>query len=169
MLPKTGEHIVCGDVIYAKTRKGVLFLLAPADIDLLRHCWTLDGHGYLFRQNKGKRETLHKLIAGRKGIPHTTLTDHKNRFRLDNRRTNLRGASNRLNGLNRGISIRNKSGVNGVSWDEYGQRWVASFGGYGERKHFKNFDDAVSTRKLWFQAALREREMEINDPLSDWG
>jgi AP2 domain len=61
---------------------------------------------------------------------HTFLTDwprvdHRNGDGLDNRRTNLRQATNVQNGANSRRRIDSKSGYKGVSWHTAGKAWCA--------------------------------------------
>lgn len=75
---------------------------------------------------KYKTYALHQLaflyVIGR--IP--KCVDHKNRNTLDNTWSNLREVTFSQNSHNVGISVRNKSGVKGVSWDTARGKWAAS-------------------------------------------
>jgi HNH endonuclease/AP2 domain len=51
--------------------------------------------------------------------------DHKNRIRHNDSWDNLRLATPIQNSMNRGITVRNTSGVHGVHWDKQRQRWEA--------------------------------------------
>jgi hypothetical protein len=63
---------------------------------------------------------MHTLITG------WSYVDHRNGNGLDNRRSNLRQASDRQNAQNRGRRSDNTSGFKGVSWDDQQQAWSAS-------------------------------------------
>lgn len=71
-----------------------------------KYRWCFDSNGYV--QNK-KAGRLHNFITGRKGI------DHINRDKSDNRNSNLRQVSQKINVRNTGISSMNTSGYKGVS------------------------------------------------------
>jgi len=80
---------------------------------------------------------MHRLIAE---TPSGFVTDHRNRNRLDNRRRNLRTATNSQNivnqskqGMRRGI--RKYSRYRGVTWHRTHLRWVAKTSVNG-RAHF---------------------------------
>lgn len=76
---------------------------------------------YAARSIGNKRiEKLHFRILGIKNI------DHINGDGLDNRRKNLRPATTRQNGQNRGKFAPAYSKFKGVSWHIRDRRWVAS-------------------------------------------
>ena len=58
---------------------------------------------------------MHVVIAERMGIPITDEVDHRDNDGLNNRRRNLRPATKRTNGQNRGPNKNNTSGYKGVS------------------------------------------------------
>jgi hypothetical protein len=85
--------------------------------------------------------------------------DHINGVKTDNRICNLREATNSQNGKNLGLSKANKSGVKGVSFENYTQRWKASI--KVENKtislgRFNSIEDAAMARKLAEQYYFKE-------------
>ena len=81
------------------------------------------------------------------------VIDHINRVRDDNRISNLRDVTCRVNSHNHGGYDTNRSGVTGVWWVKSNKRYHAYLG----RKYlgcYKKFDDAVFAR----------RKAEANDP-----
>lgn len=83
-----------------------------------------------------------------KGKFPNSLLDHKNRIRNDNRFCNIRLATFSRNARNTKLSRRNKSGVKGVGWDYWHEKWYASIY-VGKLKHlgyFKYKKDAVVAR-----------------------
>ncbi len=94
---------------------------------LNRYKWRLNVHGYAIRNtSKGHRRTyqtiyIHKLICpSTEGLQ----TDHINRNRLDNRRSNLRLVTPYQNNLNKGLSKKNTSGYTGI-FKTYNNKYVA--------------------------------------------
>lgn len=89
--------------------------------------WYLMGDGYAGRVALPERQTvyLHKLVYERKYGTTFTKVDHKNRNRLDNRKENLRLATNQQNTVNCKLYSTNKSGYKGVHWRKSHQKWVA--------------------------------------------
>lgn len=81
--------------------------------------------------------------------------DHANGDYLDNRLSNLRAGTNKVNQNNRSKDRNNTSGVTGVSFRQSGNLWLAEYGGKKfQRKHktrrmFKDFFEAVCCRKSW--------------------
>lgn len=79
--------------------------------------WHLTASGYAVR-SVGKWPAQTKLYLHRLLLKEPDgFVDHVNGDRLDNRRRNLRLASNAQNQHNAKLSSRNKSGFKGVSWD----------------------------------------------------
>ena len=90
---------------------------------------------------------LHRIIMKQ---PVGMQVDHINRIRFDNRRDNLRVATNQQNQMNTGIRSDNSSGVVGVSWYKRGKKWYAQIQINGEKKHlgyFKEKKDAINARE----------------------
>lgn len=85
--------------------------------------------------------------------------DHINGVKTDNRICNLREATNSQNGKNLGLSKANISGVKGVSFETYTQRWKATIRVDGKSISIGRFDsieDACSARKLAEQHYFKE-------------
>lgn len=77
--------------------------------------------------------------------------DHINGIKTDNRICNLREASNSQNGKNLGLSKANTSGVKGVSFEKYTNRWKASIRVNGKMISIGRFDkieNAIEARKV---------------------
>lgn len=83
--------------------------------------WHLGAQGYA--QNIRKRIKLQHLVWGEK-----VLLDHKDRNRLDCRKSNLRPCTMVENNQNQGLSCKNTSGYVGVHWHRRARKWAASIG-----------------------------------------
>lgn len=76
--------------------------------------------------------------------------DHINHILYDNRLCNLRKVDSTGNHRNMSLSVRNKTGVNGVCWDSNRSRWKAAISVNGRSIHlgrYKSFEKAVEARK----------------------
>jgi hypothetical protein len=62
--------------------------------------------------------------------------DHKNRNGLDNRRTNLRLATQSQQCINQNIRIDNKSGYKGVSFHKATGKWTVQLRFHGKQYYF---------------------------------
>ena len=75
--------------------------------------------------------------------------DKNPKHRHHNWITNLREASNQCNQRNRGNPKNNTSGVKGVSWDKYAEKWKTVIYVNNKEKYLgshKDFDEAVCHR-----------------------
>lgn len=109
------------------------------------HQWHLNSEGYACRTN-GKKECvyLHREINK---TPSGFHTDHINRNKLDNRRSNLRTVTSAENQLNTGLRVDNTSGERGIS--KKGNKWQVHLRRNGNKYFLGNFDtieEAVVTR-----------------------
>lgn len=98
---------------------------------LARHKWYAhpDNFGNVYAKrmtprNGGSRQQIrmHRAVAGA-GVGQRV--DHINGNTLDNRRANLRPATNAENCRNRKMNRNNTSGYKGVSWDNSSNKWRA--------------------------------------------
>jgi len=96
---------------------------------------------------KYKMVSMHRLIAG---TPNNYQTDHINGNKLDNRRFNLRFATNSQNQMNKLPAKNNTSGVVGVRWKKQAKKWIALIIKNKKRIHLGYFNtkkEAVLARK----------------------
>lgn len=85
---------------------------------------------------------MHWLILGKH-------LDHINRNPLDNRKENLRSATDEENARNRNIRSDNTSGIVGVTWNHSRKKWIARISNNKERIYLGAFDnksDAIVAR-----------------------
>lgn len=81
------------------------------------------------------------------------VVDHIYHQLNDLRKKYLRVITKEQNSYNRKLNKNNPSGVTGVTYHKKDKNWVAHIGYKKKRyiKEFKNFDEAVSQRKVWEQ------------------
>jgi hypothetical protein len=116
--------------------------------------WFLCANGYV-RTNRwvapGKKRyiSLHRYILNPPtGVP----VDHINGNKLDNRRANLRLASNGLNNQNISRNKRNKSGYRGVSYAQANRAWRAEVSLKGQDHYLGYYTDklfAAAVASTW--------------------
>jgi hypothetical protein len=85
--------------------------------------WSYMCRGYAARSPEGATHPkilMHRVINN---TPADMQTDHINRDRLDNRRSNLRTVTHTENMRNRSIHRNNKSGASGVTWNKQANKW----------------------------------------------
>lgn len=103
--------------------------------------WTYDSsNGYVYRRDykANKKVYMHReILKPKRGF----VSDHINRDRLDNRRSNLRQVTQLQNARNHGKSRSNKSGYTGVHWFKPARLWRAYYGGGTGRIELGYFHD----------------------------
>ena len=92
---------------------------------------------------------MHRFIIG---APKGVLVDHKNGDGLDNRRENLRFCSASQNQMNRGKTVRNKTGFKGVFWGS-NHRWQAQISCCGIKFHLGSWTDPEDAAAIYDIAA----------------
>lgn len=133
---------------------------------------TPTGRAYAYATVAGKRVYLHHLIMNRapRGKGQGGI-DHKNGDGLDNRRSNLRPATQQQNGANRG-SWGKTSAFKGVCWDAKAKSWQAqimvsgehrSLGGYETEEDAARAYDIASAEAFGEYARLNFPD-RINEP-----
>lgn len=135
--------------------KGAVVLVDTADYEaVMKFPWRLHDFGYA--TNDGHPRRMHRLVMERKlgrELGKYEQVDHINHDRLDNRRSNLRIASNQQNGFNK-RPIPGTSAFKGVCWVTQKQRWCASITIRNQRVHCGFFTDEVEAAYRYDQFAL---------------
>ncbi len=98
---------------------------------------------------------MHQVLAELMNFPVGSIADHFNRDGLDNRRKNLRPATNQTNLMNRGPQVNNTSGFKGVTFDRSRGKWVAQLKKDQKRIYSARFDDKVEAAKSYNKAAKK--------------
>ena len=150
---KTNMYDLSGDYGVGYTSNNEEFYFDLDDYDKIKdYCWKIDGEdGYVTsnerQDNLDYKSTvyLHRVI-----LWSNHLVDHKSGVKKDCRKQNLRIANRSQNNMNRIKGKNNTSGVIGVSWNSYHQKWGANISKNRKQYHlgyFDDFEDAVDVRK----------------------
>ena len=112
---------------------------------------SLSHYGYLVGGLNGKTVFAHRVAWKLAFNQEPEQIDHINGIRTDNRVINMRSVSNLENSRNRRLHTKNKSGVNGVSWDEAENKWLAKITVRGKQIYLGRYVDielAEAARKI---------------------
>lgn len=122
--------------------QGMFALVDDEDFEFLSQWKWYFNCGYAVR-GASPKTLMHRVISGAKAGQDT---DHINRNRLDNTRSNLRCVSRAENAVNRPKQSNNTSGYKGVSWHKAQKKWVA-FVVFSKKSktlgYFSNKEDAA--------------------------
>ena len=121
MFEKIGDicliWLTCKGSVVAKA------VIDSGDIGKVEHLkWRVEG-GYVVATEKGRSVKLHHSIIGKPKSGF--VTDHKDRDRLNNRKTNLRFATSAENAFNTSLNKKNTSGLKGIWFDKSRRKFVA--------------------------------------------
>lgn len=103
-----------------------------------------DGYAYY------GRELLHRIIVK---PPNDLEIDHRNRDRLDNRRSNLRICTRSQNAMNRLKQSNNRSGFKGVVFSKRYKKYIAQIKAQGIYHWLGYFNTAKEASKAYVEAA----------------
>lgn len=141
------KYINYWDYMKCITNQGKEFIFDKKDIERINKIqWFVNSVGYVEGTNRatGKKVLLHRYIFD--DLEDGYVVDHIDRNPLNCRRINLRVATRSQNSMNQSLSIANKSGITGVSYEN--GYWVSSVmkDGVKTRKAFDNKYDAIRHR-----------------------
>lgn len=108
-----------------------------------KYCWYVDYYGYVATQYNKTKFKMHDFLLNTIGV------DHINRVRHDNRKSNLRKATQPQNTKNTSLRKNNTSGVIGVNWSNQKQIWRSRITNNGIQMslgEFINLIDAIVAR-----------------------
>lgn len=142
------------DIFEIPLTNGGISLCSEEDFDnLSQYKWfhIVDGNVlYAARDIDHKRFVrMHTVIMD------SLFIDHKNGNGLDNRRDNLRFATNSQNQMNRGKFASSYSKFKGVCWHKRDKRWTAGIKANGKELHLGNFINEYDAAKAYNDAALK--------------
>jgi len=109
------------------TTKGEQILVDDDQYDTLTaRSWYITTRGYACASLHGKLVFMHRIINN---TPKGMITDHINRNKLDNRKSNLRTVTTFQSETNKPLLKTNKSGVTGVHKVKQGWRAIITING----------------------------------------
>lgn len=119
--------------------------------------WKTAGRTYAYRQTSrttGRKTVyMHAVVAACKGLP-TQRVDHVDNDGLNNRRRNLRQATQSQNGMNRGRPRHNTTGYKGVSPTTNSDRFRARITINRRERQIGVFDTALEAAHAYDEEAL---------------
>lgn len=132
--------------------QGKIAIVDDADYDwLARNKWTYDAKGYAYRKIKGVALFMHRAVLNASG---PVVVDHVNGDGLDNRRENLRIATQAENLYNKRANQRPKtSQYKGVSLNRKVNRWQAHIKKGDERRYLGLYDSEQDAARAYNAAA----------------
>lgn len=141
---------------------GKVALVDDADYEMLIAMgkWHCNREGYAAKTvyaptvNRVRRQitlSMHRLIMN---TPDSLETDHIDRNKLNNQRSNLRICTKSENQGNVGNRKDNTSGYKGVSWSKGKKKWVAQISIKGKIKYLGQFINSTIAAKAYNAAAL---------------
>ena len=147
---KYNTYDLSGEYGIGYTSKGEEFYFDLEDYDLIKdYCWYINNDGYVQTNINRKQISMHRLIMN---APQDFVVDHKNgkETRNDNRKYNLRTCTQHENTMNCAVPSNNTSGIKGVTWDAFYNKWNAYITVNYKKinlGYFIKLEDAVKVRK----------------------
>lgn len=109
--------------------------------------------GYAVRNDGKQTIYMHRIILERMNCENFVRSDHINRDKLDNRRSNLRPATNHQSSCNQGKYKNNTSGYTGVSWHQ--GKWLALIQVNRKQKFLGCYDNKKEAALAYNKAARK--------------
>lgn len=113
------------------------------------------GNGYIGVTILSEEYLVHRVVYGMFHGYVPQIVDHIDLNRSNNRIENLREINSQGSNCNVGISVRNTSGIKGVSWNSANNLWKAQICKHGKTTYlgmYKNIEDAAAA----YAAASKE-------------
>ncbi len=155
-------------------QNGLIMQCDPEHLSLVtERIWTAnkskDKYTYYVKSRKSKKRGQEYGLFHKKAYPELKEVDHINRDGLDNRQSNIREGSGRINANNKKIQTNNTSGVKGV-YRENGKKaaWCAQWvdiGGTRRRKRFSILRYGEENARELAEDYRNERQTEVNEYL----
>jgi len=143
--------------------RGKFAIVGPKDYAFLmqwKWCYLKhhSGGGYAVRTDytNGKQTIrMHRVILERMGFKNFVKSDHINRNKLDNRRCNLRPATNSQSQCNQGKRKDNTSGYIGIGWHKQARKWHTRIMVNRKEMSLGLYDDLKEAARVYNEAALK--------------
>ena len=139
------KYKIVGDTLIVYNRKDNKEMLFDAeDLNKVsKYTWSIcKTEGYVRHSNKGITTLAHRLIVD---APTGKEVDHESGNRLDNRKSNLRIATHKMNSHNR---IKTK----GYSWDKQSKKWRARIRANGKLFSLGLYNNEDDARAAYLEA-----------------
>lgn len=154
-----------------KCSKGTVALVSDEDFAFLaEYKWFTHPKGYIYSSGSSLVPAkMHRAVASHMGLDMSQAIDHINGDRADNRRSNLRSATNGQNRANSKLNCNNKSGFKGVHLQKkrpttpgkkppknrMGDRWVAQINVEGKKLFLGRFNTPEGAHAAYTEAAKK--------------
>lgn len=148
-------HMAPDGAAWIQLTRGKWCLVDSEDFPLVsQYEWNLSVHGYAIRNPSKfcKSRFLHRLVMGE---PNGKQVDHRNMDTLDNRKKNLRVASDTQNKFNKGLRKDNVSGYKGVNLHSQTGKWTMEIQANGIRERKSGFLTAKDAHVAYCEASKR--------------
>lgn len=151
-----------GEIVEIMLTQGKSTIVDAIDGDLILRRWSSHSWGYaqshtVTSNGKQGKLLLHRVILERilnRPMQKGEIADHINGDRLDNRRSNLRIATDTESARNRGRRSDNTSGYKGVVWSKgMKKKWAAQVYANRKRVYIEYFDTPEEAHEAYCKAA----------------
>lgn len=131
--------------------RGRVALVDDEDFDeLSKYSWYCSRSGYAARDERNLARTEGAVVYMHKQLVQSDdKVDHINRNKIDNRKENLRPATNAENLSNRPMQVNNRSGYKGVSWSKVSGKWASEITVKGKKYYLGLFDDKHDAARMY--------------------
>jgi len=150
------------DAVEIQLTKGYTTFVDPIDADLAEIKWyaMVSGNGPVYAKRRLKNGTIgiHRIILSRmlgRALLSTEFVDHKDLNPLNNRRSNLRLATNAQNCQNIKARSFSTSGYKGARLDKRSGRWYSYIRANGKSYYLGSYDTPQEAHAAYCEAAIK--------------